>query len=100
MDFRNSHEALRELDLDIGEGADMLIVKPAMTYLDIIKEASQNFSLPIIGYQVSGEYAMLKHAATQGAFNFENAFYESLVAIKRAGASAVITYGAIEFLRK
>ncbi len=99
MDFRNSNEAMREIALDVGEGADMLIVKPAMTYLDIIKEASQNFKLPIIGYQVSGEYAMLKQAAAVGAFDFDLAFLESLIAVKRAGASAVISYGAIEFLK-
>ena len=96
MDFRNSSEAMREINLDVVEGADMIIIKPAMTYLDIIKEASQNFKLPIIGYQVSGEYAMLKHAAAAGAFDFDSVMKESLIAIKRAGASAIITYGAIE----
>ena len=96
MDFRNSAEAMREIALDVEEGADMIIVKPGMPYLDIVKEAAQNFKLPIISYQVSGEYAMLKHAADAGAFDFSAAFYESLVAFKRAGASAIITYGAIE----
>jgi porphobilinogen synthase len=99
MDFRNSSEAMREINLDVVEGADMIIIKPAMTYLDIIKEASQNFKLPIIGYQVSGEYAMLKHAAAAGAFDFDSAMKESLIAVKRAGASAIITYGAIEMAK-
>lgn len=96
MDFRNSDEAMREIALDVSEGADMIIVKPGMPYLDVVKEASQNFKLPIISYQVSGEYAMLKHAAKAGAFDFEAAFLESLIAFKRAGASAIISYGAIE----
>ncbi len=100
MDFRNSDEALREIALDVDEGADMVIIKPAMAYLDIIARASQNFKLPLIAYQVSGEYAMLKHAAAQGAFDFDAAFFESLMAIKRAGSSAVITYGAIEAVKK
>jgi len=100
MDFRNSNEAMREIALDVDEGADMIIIKPAISYLDIIKEASQNFKLPIIGYQVSGEYAMLRHAALADAFDFDAAMMESLIAVKRAGASAVITYGAIEVAKK
>jgi len=99
MDFRNSDEAMREIALDVSEGADMVIVKPGMPYLDVVKEASQNFKLPIISYQVSGEYAMLKHAAKAGAFDFDAAFLESLIAFKRAGASAIISYGAIEAAR-
>ncbi len=100
MDFRNSREAMREISLDIAEGCDTLIIKPGMPYLDVIKEASQNFKLPIIAYQVSGEYAMLKLAAEKGAFDFDGAFYESLMAFKRAGASAIISYGAIEAAQK
>ncbi len=100
MDFRNSLEAMREIELDVNEGADMIIVKPGMPYLDIVLQASKNFKLPIISYQVSGEYAMLKFAAQQGAFDFEVALLESLVAFKRAGASAVISYGAIEAAKK
>lgn len=100
MDFRNSNEALREIALDVEEGADMIIVKPGMPYLDIVSQASQNFKLPIISYQVSGEYAMLKFAAENGAFDFDAAFAESLMAFKRAGASAVISYGAIEAVKK
>ncbi len=100
MDFRNSDEAMREIQMDVEEGADMIIVKPGMPYLDIVSRASQNFKLPIISYQVSGEYAMLKHAAKQGAFDFDTAFLESLMCFKRAGASAVISYGAIEAAKK
>ena len=100
MDFRNSQEALREVALDVAEGADMIIVKPGMPYLDVVSQVSQNFKLPVIAYQVSGEYAMLKFAAEKGAFDFDAAFYESLMAFKRAGASAVISYGAIEVAKK
>lgn len=99
MDFRNSSEALREIALDAQEGADMVIIKPGMPYLDIISLASQKFALPIISYQVSGEYAMLKFAEKAGALDFEAVFYESLISMKRAGASAIITYGAIEAAR-
>jgi porphobilinogen synthase len=100
MDFRNSFESLREIEMDVKEGADMIIIKPGMPYLDIVSQAAYNFKLPIISYQVSGEYAMLKHAAAQGAFDFDAAFLESLIAFKRAGASAVISYGAIEAAKK
>ena len=96
MDFRRSREAMMEIDLDVKESADMVIIKPAGFYLDVIKEAWQNFNLPIIGYQVSGEYAMMKYAAREGAINFDDVLFESLIAIKRAGADAIITYGAIE----
>jgi len=100
MDFRNSQEALREVALDVAEGADMIIVKPGMPYLDVVSQVSQNFKLPVIAYQVSGEYAMLKFAAEKGAFDFDAAFYESLMAFKRAGVIAVISYGAIEAAKK
>lgn len=100
MDFRNSDEAMREIQMDVEEGADMIIVKPGMPYLDIVCRASQNFHLPIISYQVSGEYSMMKHAAAQGAFDFDTLFLESLMCFKRAGASAVITYGAIPAAKK
>jgi porphobilinogen synthase len=100
MDFRNVDEAMREIALDVSEGADMVIVKPGMPYLDIVSKASQNFKLPIISYQVSGEYAMLKHAADKGAFDFDAAMFESLIAFKRAGASAIISYGAIDVVKK
>jgi len=100
MDFRNSQEALREVALDVAEGADMIIVKPGMPYLDVVSQVSQNFKLPVIAYQVSGEYAMLKFAAEKGAFDFDAVFYESLTSFKRAGASAVISYGAFEVAKK
>jgi porphobilinogen synthase len=95
MDFRNSNEAIREVALDIAEGADIIIVKPGLPYLDIVSKIKQNFSIPIISYQVSAEYAMLK---TQP--NWENLLYETLISSKRAGASAIITYGAMEMVKK
>ncbi len=99
MDFRNSSEAMREIELDVLEGADSIIIKPAINYLDIIARANDNFNLPIITYHVSGEYAMLKLAAREGLINFDAAYKEALTSIKRAGASAIITYGAIDFVK-
>ena len=99
MDYRNSKEALREIELDVLEGADMVMIKPGMPYLDVIKEASQNFLLPVLAYQVSGEYAMLKFAAQNGALDFDKTLMESLLCFKRAGAKAIFTYGAIEAAR-
>jgi porphobilinogen synthase len=96
MDFRNSAEAIREIELDIQEGADILIVKPGMPYLDIVAKAKQICNLPIVSYQVSGEYAMLKLAAQNNLLDFNAALYETLIAFKRAGANAIITYGAME----
>lgn len=100
MDFRNSDEAMREIALDIKEGADLIIIKPGISYLDIIYQANSNFKLPIIAYQVSGEYMALKYAAKNGAFDFMTALYESLIAFKRAGATAIICYGALEVCAK
>ncbi len=94
MDPANANEALREVAMDISEGADMVMVKPGMPYLDIIRSVSSRFELPVFAYQVSGEYAMLKHAAAAGAFDEEAAMLESLLAFKRAGASAILTYAA------
>lgn len=99
MDFRNSIEAVREINLDVGEGADMLIIKPGLPYLDIVAKAKQICNLPIISYQVSGEYAMLKLAKKEGLLNYNSALYETLIAFKRAGATAIITYGAMEIAR-
>jgi len=96
MDFRNTEEAIREVALDISEGADMVIVKPGLPYLDIVTKIKQNFGVPIFSYQVSGEYAMLKLAAENNLLNFEAALHETLIAFKRAGSSAIITYGAME----
>lgn len=100
MDFRNSLEAMSEIRMDIEEGADMVIVKPGLPYLDIVASAARNFEVPIISYQVSGEYAMLKFAAASGAFDFDAALYETLIAFKRAGASAIISYAAISAAKK
>ncbi|KTD12185.1 porphobilinogen synthase [Legionella jamestowniensis] len=95
MDPANSNEALREASLDLAEGADMLMVKPAMNYLDIIFKVKQQFpEMPLGAYQVSGEYSMLKNAAIQGLINEEQGMYESLLAIKRAGADFIISYFA------
>ena len=93
MDFRNSDEALREIALDIKEGADMVIVKPGMPYLDIIKSIKEKFKIPVIAYQVSGEYSMLSNAIKKNIIN-EDAVFESLMSFKRAGANAIISYYA------
>lgn len=95
MDFRNSKEAVREALLDESEGADFIIIKPAIFYLDIIKEVTKVVNMPIVAYQVSGEYAMLRFATNHDAFDFDSVLMESLIAIRRAGANAIITYGAI-----
>jgi porphobilinogen synthase len=99
MDAANGREALREVALDVAEGADMVMVKPAGLYLDIIREVSQSFELPIAAYQVSGEYAMLKAAAQNGWLDERRAALESLLAIKRAGAKVIITYYAKDAAR-
>ncbi len=96
IDIRNSKEARLEIELDIAEGADIILIKPGMPYLDVIKEASMNFDIPIFAYQVSGEYAMLKFAAINNAIDFDKSLIESLICFKRAGARAIFTYGAIE----
>ncbi len=93
MDFNNSKEALREVALDIKEGADFVMVKPGMPYLDIIKLIKDNFKIPIFAYQVSGEYSLIKNGINNKILN-EEAIYESLISFKRAGASAIITYFA------
>ncbi len=94
MDPRNSIEAISEVSLDIGEGADIVIVKPAMPYLDIIKQVRDNFSVPCFAYQVSGEYSMLMAAIENGWLSRDAAIFESVLGIKRAGASAILTYFA------
>ena len=93
MDYRNSDEALREVALDIKEGADMVMVKPGMPYLDIIKSIKEKFKLPVFAYQVSGEYSLIETAITKQLIN-KDAIYESLVAFKRAGANAIVSYYA------
>jgi len=99
MDVANSDEALRELALDISEGADMVMVKPGMPYLDIVRRAKDAFSYPTFAYQVSGEYAMLKAAAQNGWLDHDAVMMESLMAFKRAGADGVLTYFALEAAR-
>ncbi len=93
MDYRNSDEAFREVALDIKEGADMVMVKPGMPYLDIIKSIKEKFKLPVFAYQVSGEYSLIQTAITKKIIN-KDAVYESLVAFKRAGANAIVSYYA------
>ena len=93
MDFRNSDEALREVALDIKEGADMVMVKPGMPYLDIIKSIKEKFKIPVFAYQVSGEYSLIENAINKKLVN-KDAVYESLVAFKRAGANAIVSYYA------
>ncbi|HDD36452.1 MAG TPA: porphobilinogen synthase, partial [Archaeoglobus veneficus] len=95
MDFHNSNEALREVELDIKEGADIIMVKPALAYLDIIYKVKQKFKFPTAAYNVSGEYSMIKAAIRLGWLN-EDVIYEILTAIKRAGADLIITYHAKE----
>ncbi len=94
MDPANTREAIKEMALDIEEGADMLMVKPAMPYLDIIKAAHENFDVPIAAYQVSGEFSMIHAAAANGWIDLERAMMESLTGIKRAGAQIILTYFA------
>ena len=94
MDFRNRKEALIEAKRDIEEGADIVMVKPGIAYLDIISELSKNVDAPIAAYQVSGEYAMLKAAAEKGWLDHDQIIIEQLISFKRAGASLIATYFA------
>lgn len=99
MAWANRKEAMREIEFDIAEGADMIMVKPAGPYLDIIREAADRFDLPLAAYQVSGEYSMIKAAAANGWIDEERIMKESLIAIKRAGADIIITYFAEDMAR-
>ena len=99
MDCANGDEALREVALDIGEGADMVMVKPGMPYLDIVRRVREAFDYPTYAYQVSGEYAMIKAAAQNGWLDHDAVMMESLLAFKRAGADGVLTYFALEAAR-
>ena len=99
MDFRNSNEAFREIGLDVKEGADMVMVKPGLPYLDIIKSIKDNFKIPVFAYQVSGEYSLIKKGIKDKLIN-DDAILESLIAFKRAGASAIVTYFALEIASK
>ena len=99
MDFSNSKEALREVALDISEGADFVMVKPGMPYLDVIKLIKDNFKIPVFAYQVSGEYSLIKNGIDNKILN-EESIYESLMSFKRAGASAIVTYFADQIADK
>ncbi|MEL7310737.1 MAG: porphobilinogen synthase [Pseudomonadota bacterium] len=99
MDPANGREALREVALDVDEGADMVMVKPALPYLDVIRDVSANFEVPVLAYQVSGEYAMLAAANANGWLNGREATLEALLSIKRAGARGILTYSAIDAAR-
>ena len=99
MDFKNSKEAIREVALDISEGADFVMVKPGLPYLDIIKLVKDNFKIPVFAYQVSGEYSLIKNAINNNLLS-EDSIYESLMSFKRAGANAIVTYFADEIANK
>ena len=100
MDPANGTEALHEVALDLAEGADLVMVKPALPYLDIIHRVKAEFGMPTLAYQVSGEYAMLKAAAAQGWLDGDKAMLEALLGMKRAGADAILTYAAVEVARQ
>jgi porphobilinogen synthase len=99
LDPANSDEAMRESALDVEEGADMLMVKPGLPYLDILARVKNEFKMPVAVYQVSGEYAMLKAASANGWLDYKKCLMETLIAFRRAGASAILTYGAIDAAR-
>jgi porphobilinogen synthase len=94
MDPANGREAMREIELDIEEGADMIMVKPAMPYLDLIRQARDRFDVPVAAYQVSGEFSMIVAAARNGWLDHDRAMLESLTSIRRAGAGVILTYFA------
>jgi porphobilinogen synthase len=99
MDFRNKLESFREVGLDIKEGADLVMIKPGMFYLDIISNIKNKFNIPVIVYQVSGEYSLLKNAIRNKILS-EDAMIESIISFKRSGASAIVTYFALEIAKK
>jgi len=99
MNPANAEEAMREVELDIEEGADMLMVKPGMPYLDIISKVVERYQYPTFAYHVSGEYAMLKAAAEKGWLGYEESLHETLLSFKRAGCTGVLTYGALDFAK-
>ena len=96
MDPANAREAIREIHLDEEEGADWLLIKPGLPYLDVIRLAREQTELPVAAYHVSGEYAMLKAAAEKGWLDYESCLMESLLSLRRAGADMIFTYGAID----
>ena len=99
MNFANSNESLREVALDIKEGADMVMVKPGLPYLDIIQKVKENFKIPVLAYQVSGEYSLIKNGIKYNLIN-EESIIESLMCFKRAGASAIVSYFALDIAKK
>jgi porphobilinogen synthase len=99
MDYRNPHEALREVEFDLKEGADIVMVKPALAYLDLIHRIKNRFGVPVAAYNVSGEYSMIKAAGEKGWINEKEAVVEVLTAIKRAGADMILTYFAKSFAK-
>ena len=99
MNFANSNESLREVALDIKEGADMVLVKPGMPYLDIIQKVKENFKIPVLAYQVSGEYSLIKNGIKNKLIT-EDSIFESLICFKRAGASAIVSYFALDIAKK
>ncbi len=99
MNFTNSNEAIREVALDIKEGADMVMVKPGLPYLDIIQKIKENFKIPVLAYQVSGEYSLIKNGIKNKLIN-DDAIIESLICFKRAGASAIVSYFALDIAKK
>ena len=99
LDYANTDEAMREVEQDIAEGADMVMVKPGMPYLDIVRRVRDEFDVPVFAYQVSGEYAMIAMAGAMGAIDRKAAMLESLYAFRRAGAKGILTYFALEAAR-
>ena len=99
MDFHNPREAMRDIQDDIDEGADIIIIKPALAYLDILKTASMETRMPLAAYNVSGEYSIVKAAALQGWVDEKKLVMENMIAIKRAGAQMIITYHALDVAR-
>ena len=99
MDYRNSTETFREVGLDIKEGADMILIKPGIIYLDIINKIKNNFKVPVLAYQVSGEYSLIKNAINKKILS-EDSIIESVISFKRAGACAIITYFALDIAKK
>ena len=99
MDYRNSFEIFREVGFDINEGADMVMVKPGMLYLDVINKIKENFKIPILAYQVSAEYSLIKNGIQKKILN-EESIIESILSFKRAGACAIITYFALDLAKK
>ena len=98
MNICNIKEAIREVEQDIKEGADIVMIKPGMPYLDVIHAVSNNFNVNVFAYQVSGEYAMMKFAAMNGALDWYQASHEAFVALKRAGANVIFSYAALDYI--